>query len=225
MHTRLRVGSPDPDSAWAGAKQVSTCPARRHRPGEHGSSGMSGMYEKKSFCWHTSAFPKVGRLNVAFVALALALVMSLGAGVTFAQSTSSSIIGTVTDESGAAIPGASVAVTNVGTQDERTVETNERGDYAVPALDIGLYEVAATMEGFSRAVATDVRLEVDLVRRQNLDAASRRRHRADHGAGRRGGRSRRMTRRSARSSTNPRFASCRFRATAIFSAWRCSLPA
>ena len=126
------------------------------------------MYEKRSYCWSTPAFRKEGRLNDAFVALALALVMSLGAGVTFAQSTSSSIIGTVTDESGAAIPGASVAVTNVGTQDERTVETNERGDYSVPALDIGLYEVAATMEGFSRAVATDVRLEVDLVRRQNL---------------------------------------------------------
>ncbi len=126
------------------------------------------MYEKRSSCWRTPAFPKAGRLNDAFVVIILALAMSLGAGVTFAQSTSSSIIGTVTDESGAAIPGASVAVTNVGTQQERTVETNERGDYAVTALDIGLYEVAATMEGFSRAVATDVRLEVDLVRRQNL---------------------------------------------------------
>ncbi|MCY4584984.1 MAG: TonB-dependent receptor [Bryobacterales bacterium] len=126
------------------------------------------MYEKRSSCWHTPAFSKAGRLNDAFVVITLALAMSLGAGTAFAQSTSSSIIGTVTDESGAAIPGASVAVTNVGTQEERTVETNERGDYAVTALDIGLYEVAATMEGFSRAVATDVRLEVDLVRRQNL---------------------------------------------------------
>ena len=50
----------------------------------------------------------------------------------------------------------------------RTVETNERGDYSVTALDIGIYEVAAQLEGFSRAVATDVRLEVDQVRRQNL---------------------------------------------------------
>ena len=126
------------------------------------------MYEKKSSCCRIPAFSKAGRLNDAFVVITLALAMSLGAGVTFAQSTSSSIIGTVTDESGAAIPGAAVTVTNVGTQAERTVETNERGDYAVTALDIGLYEVAATMEGFSRAVATDVRLEVDLVRRQNL---------------------------------------------------------
>lgn len=126
------------------------------------------MYEKRSSCRRTPAFTKAGRLNDAFVVITLALAMSLGAGVTFAQSTSSSIVGTVTDESGAAVPGATVTVTNVGTQEERTVETNERGDYSVTALDIGLYEVAATMEGFSRSVATDVRLEVDLVRRQNL---------------------------------------------------------
>ena len=38
----------------------------------------------------------------------------------------------------------------------------------LPRLDIGIYEVSAELEGFRRAVATDVRLEVDLVRRQNM---------------------------------------------------------
>ncbi len=86
----------------------------------------------------------------------------------FAQANSSSIIGTVTDESGAAVPGATVTVTNNATQTVRTFQTNERGDYSVTALDIGIYEVSAELEGFRRAVATDVRLEVDLVRRQNM---------------------------------------------------------
>ncbi len=86
----------------------------------------------------------------------------------FAQANSSSIIGTVTDESGAAVPGATVTVTNNATQAVRTFQTNERGDYSVTALDIGIYEVSAELEGFRRAVATDVRLEVDLVRRQNM---------------------------------------------------------
>ncbi|HUG81110.1 MAG TPA: carboxypeptidase regulatory-like domain-containing protein [Bryobacterales bacterium] len=102
------------------------------------------------------------------ILLGLTLVMSFVPSTLFGQSTSSSIVGTVTDESGAAIPGATVTVTNVGTQRERTVQTNERGDYSVTALDIGQYEVSATMDGFSRAVATNVRLEVDAVRRQNL---------------------------------------------------------
>ena len=86
----------------------------------------------------------------------------------FAQANSSSVVGTVTDESGASVPGATVTVTNIGTQSVRTVQTNERGDYSVTALDIGIYEVSAQLEGFRTAVATDVRLEVDLVRRQNM---------------------------------------------------------
>jgi len=108
------------------------------------------------------------KLNITVAVLAFALAMSFGTGIAFGQATSSSIVGTVTDESGAAIPGATVTVTNVGTQETRTVQTNERGDYSVTALDIGVYEVAVTMDGFSRAVATNIRLEVDTVRRQNL---------------------------------------------------------
>ena len=128
------------------------------------------MRENMSLCRRspggTTGSANRKRTIVAFVLVML--MMSFGTSVTFGQATSSSIVGTVTDESGAAVPGASVTVTNVGTQAARTVETNERGDYSVTGLDIGLYEVAATLEGFSRAVATDVRLEVDLVRRQNL---------------------------------------------------------
>ncbi len=108
------------------------------------------------------------RSSTVLTLAVLALVIGLTPSITFGQSTSSSIVGTVMDESGAAVPGVAVTVTNVGTQAVRTVETNERGDYSVTALDIGLYEVAAELEGFSRALATGIRLEVDLVRRQNL---------------------------------------------------------
>ena len=112
-----------------------------------------------------------GRRNnlfTGFAVVVLAALVGLVPQAAFAQANSSSVIGTVTDESGAAVPGATVTVTNNGTQAVRTVETNERGDYSVTALDIGIYEVSAQLEGFRRAVATDVRLEVDLVRRQNM---------------------------------------------------------
>ena len=107
-------------------------------------------------------------LFTGFAVLVLAALVGLVPQAAFAQANSSSIIGTVTDESGAAVPGATVTVTNNATQAVRTFQTNERGDYSVTALDIGIYEVSAELEGFRRAVATDVRLEVDLVRRQNM---------------------------------------------------------
>lgn len=127
------------------------------------------MSEKMNFCQRPpGSTTGTATRKLAIAALALAVLMSFGVDITYGQANSSSIVGTVTDESGAAIPGATVTVTNTGTQNKRTVQTNERGDYSVTALDIGLYEVTASMDGFSRAVAAGVRLEVDVVRRQNL---------------------------------------------------------
>ena len=92
------------------------------------------------------------RCSTVLTLAVLVLVIALTPSITFGQSTSSSIVGTLTDESGAAVPGVAVTVTNVGTGVVRTVETNARGDYSVTALDIGIYEVAAELEGFSRVL-------------------------------------------------------------------------
>ncbi len=78
-------------------------------------------------------------------AIALLLVP---AGVT-AQSTHGSIVGTVTDESGAVMPGVTVTVTNTGTNIARTVVTNQSGYYEVLALVPGTYRVHAEMIGFT----------------------------------------------------------------------------
>src|SRR6266542_6259341 len=78
-------------------------------------------------------------------AIALLLVP---AGVT-AQSTHGSIVGTVTDESGAVMPGVSVTVTNADTNIARTVVTNQSGYYEVLALVPGTYRVHAEMIGFT----------------------------------------------------------------------------
>ncbi|MFN7924588.1 MAG: TonB-dependent receptor [Bryobacteraceae bacterium] len=73
----------------------------------------------------------------------------------------SSILGTVTDESGAAVPKAAVTVVNLGTQQKRVAETNELGGYEVPALEVGNYEVAAEARGFQRTNMRGITLEVD----------------------------------------------------------------
>ncbi len=77
-----------------------------------------------------------------------------------AQATNGVISGTVTDPSGAAVPGATVQVKNVSTGVIRTVTTNELGRYRVPDLLVGQYEVQASQGGFRTVVESAVRLTV-----------------------------------------------------------------
>src|SRR5262245_35943358 len=76
----------------------------------------------------------------------------------FAQVKSSAITGTVTDSSGAILPGAKVTVTETGTRTVNTTQTNEAGQYNVPYLPIGKYNVEVAMEGFQTFRKTDIDL-------------------------------------------------------------------
>jgi hypothetical protein len=94
-------------------------------------------------------------LRLWLTAAMMSIVVSAAA---FAQGgrTASSIIGTVTDASGAVIPGASVVVKNAATGTEFTATTNEQGGFTIPAIDPGTYTVTVTLSGFKTAVANDV---------------------------------------------------------------------
>lgn len=85
------------------------------------------------------------------VMLVLMLVLS-GAARSFAQSQSvnGTIEGTISDESGAALPGVSVTVSNLDTGDTRVVVTNEGGVYRAPLLPLGRYRVAVELQGFKK---------------------------------------------------------------------------
>jgi hypothetical protein len=98
------------------------------------------------------------------------LVFVLLAAVTLsAQTFRGTILGTVTDPSGAVLPGAKVTVKNVGTGLERTTETSADGSYALPELPIGTYSVTITLTGFQTSVTTGVIVDVSTERR--VDAA------------------------------------------------------
>lgn len=86
-----------------------------------------------------------------------------------AQTTSTAIPGTVVDTSGATISGADIFITNTGTNQSRSVKTNEAGYFNAPALDPGTYSVAAAREGFRRQVRTGLELQVN--QRLTLDFA------------------------------------------------------
>ncbi len=80
-----------------------------------------------------------------------------------AQSLYGSLIGTVSDESGAAIPGATVTATQTETNVSRSVTTGESGGYNLPNLLPGTYQIVVTAMGFQSFTARDIAV------RQNLD--------------------------------------------------------
>ena len=85
-----------------------------------------------------------------------------------AQTFRGTILGTVTDTSGGAVPGATVTIKNLDTGLTRTVTTSDDGSYAVPELPIGNYSVTVEKEGFKEGVVTGVRVEVSTERRADF---------------------------------------------------------
>jgi hypothetical protein len=90
--------------------------------------------------------------------VALLVVASSPAG---AQSVSGTILGTVTDASGAVISKAKVTVINEGTGLTRTVEADSSGDYSVPSIPTGRYTITAEMSGFKTLALSNVEVSVD----------------------------------------------------------------
>jgi len=89
--------------------------------------------------------------------------------VAFGQVTASSTLqGTVTDKTGAAVVGADVTVTNTGTGVSRSVKTGSDGSYRVDALAVGYYNVSVTMQGFDTAKAQRVETLVGATTTQNF---------------------------------------------------------
>ena len=85
-----------------------------------------------------------------------------------AQRFDASIRGTVTDESGAVIPGVPVTVTGTATGLTRTTATNESGNYSVGSLPVGTYQVAVEMDGFKSSIVKDLELNVADIREVNI---------------------------------------------------------
>ncbi len=96
-------------------------------------------------------------IHVRSVLLVGALLMLFAP---WAAAQEGTILGTVTDPSGAAVPNASVTIHNVNTGADRKVTTNSVGYYAAPDLAIGQYTVSVEAQGFKLAQNTGVNLTV-----------------------------------------------------------------
>ncbi len=102
---------------------------------------------------------KYGSALIAVVALVCA---------SYAQTFRGTILGTVTDTSGAVVAKAKVTVRNTATGLERTTLTSADGSYAIPELPIGVYDVTITQTGFRASVAHNV--EVSVASERRVDA-------------------------------------------------------
>ena len=103
------------------------------------------------------------------------LVLAVAAGAVWGQTTFATITGTVTDATGAAIPGASIVAVHRDSNYRYTAESNAAGAYTVPQLREGVYTVTVQAKGFKEYVASglqlvsldnrriDIRLEVGAV--------------------------------------------------------------
>ena len=78
-----------------------------------------------------------------------------------AQSVSGTILGTVTDASGAVVSNAKVIVTNEGTGLTREVMSDSNGDFVVPSIPTGRYTVVVEMAGFKTLALSNIELGVD----------------------------------------------------------------
>jgi hypothetical protein len=83
----------------------------------------------------------------------------VASSLAFGQLTTADILGTVTDASGAVIPNAQITLTNLGTQEKRTITSNAAGDYTFTLLPVGHYSIAVKAKGFKSFSTSDLAVE------------------------------------------------------------------
>lgn len=93
-------------------------------------------------------------------ALLLAIVLLFASASLFAQVQTGEVLGVVTDTTGAAVPGASITITDTDTGISRQVKTDDQGRFDASDLQIGNYQVQSEMQGFSTQVQKGLTLAV-----------------------------------------------------------------
>ena len=88
------------------------------------------------------------------------LVVTFHFSLAWAQVTTGTVLGTVQDATGAVLPGTEVTVTHLDTSISRTVISDDEGRYQLTNLNLGNYEVAASLPGFQTEVQTGIEMTI-----------------------------------------------------------------
>ncbi len=101
--------------------------------------------------------------------LSLAVSLSFLGSVAQAQFDVGSLVGTIRDQSGAAVAGASITATNIATNIESSATSNGNGDYEIPSLHVGVYTISAKATNYAEAVAQNIAISVGSRQRIDLE--------------------------------------------------------
>jgi hypothetical protein len=112
--------------------------------------------------------PRTRRFLAAAPAVCLGVSIAYFAVPPITAQSTGSIVGQVTDLSGAAVPGAKVVVTGVETGLERPTTTTSEGYYSVPALPPANYSVSAEIAGFKKTVSAATKVDTTATVRVDL---------------------------------------------------------
>ncbi len=93
--------------------------------------------------------------------LLVAVLMLLVSGRAIGQGATGTVLGTVTDSSGAVLPNVQIMVTNTQTNAEVRAVTSSAGDYSLPSLNPGTYMVTAEAPGFEKSKTNSFVVQVD----------------------------------------------------------------
>jgi hypothetical protein len=108
-------------------------------------------------CDQKNLLPQVKKFRLRFLFVLLVALVGFSASTLAQQAT---IVGTVTDPSGAVVPNVTVTLTNTETGATHVIPTNDAGQYVAPDLQIGHYRVKAEAKGFKVAEQKDIVLTI-----------------------------------------------------------------
>ena len=112
-------------------------------------------------CTQLRAVPKIGSAENWSRLRSFSLVILAVVGISLsALAQQATIVGTITDPSGAAMPNVDVTVINIESNAVKKIQTNADGQYVIPDLNIGHYTVKAEMAGFKASERKGVVLQV-----------------------------------------------------------------
>ncbi len=130
------------------------------------SQGTASCYQNNSrrpqVNEHSARRGVGGSMLSILLALSVVVVLCTNAG---AQVRFGSVVGTVADASGASVSGATVKLTNVGTNETRSMQSGGAGTYSFPNLIAGIYRVEVQMQGFKQFIQDNVEVQVDVATR------------------------------------------------------------